>query len=198
MGRKSVSHIRKPEIIENLYHVVAEEGLTGTTLDKVARRMGVNSGLLVHYFRTKREMMLALVDYIAERYESAYLASLEAIEDAGDRLEFLLDSIWGEGWRDMIDQRVFFACYYLSLSDKVIHEKFRTAYARLQALLAAEIQRAMQDRVLPDGNAAMLADQIIILIEGLLFYRNVRGDELAYDEYAARLRKLTLEMLHGG
>jgi len=62
MGRKSKSESRKPEILQNLYKVVNREGLEGTTLNKVAKEMGVNSGLLVHYYKTKDEMIFALVD----------------------------------------------------------------------------------------------------------------------------------------
>jgi hypothetical protein len=38
MGRKSISHIRKPEILHHTYKVVEDEGFMGMTIGKVATR----------------------------------------------------------------------------------------------------------------------------------------------------------------
>ena len=64
LGRKSISDVRKPEILEHVYAVIKEEGLQGTTLSKIAEHMGVNSSLLIHYFKTKDDIMLALTEAI--------------------------------------------------------------------------------------------------------------------------------------
>ena len=71
MGRKDISHIRKPEILKHAYRVVAKEGFIGATINKIAKEMGINPGTLMHYFKNKEELTLALVDYMTERIKDS-------------------------------------------------------------------------------------------------------------------------------
>ena len=77
MGRKSISHIRKPEILCHTYKVVEEEGFMGMTIGKIAGRMGVNSGLLIHYFKSKEGLIMEMVDYLYKISMKAYHSELE-------------------------------------------------------------------------------------------------------------------------
>ena len=60
MGRKSKAAVRKREILEHFYNILKEEGLEKASIAKVAKRMAVNPSLLIHYFKTKEAMTVAL------------------------------------------------------------------------------------------------------------------------------------------
>ena len=62
--------IRKPEILENFYHVLIEEGFEGASINKIARRMNIHPSLIIHYFKTKENLTIALADYLIEKYEA--------------------------------------------------------------------------------------------------------------------------------
>ena len=51
MGRKSISHLRKPEILKHTYQIIKEEGLEGASITKIAKRMGINSGIVINNFK---------------------------------------------------------------------------------------------------------------------------------------------------
>ena len=123
MGRKSISDIRKPEILEHVYEVLKTEGIQGTTLSKIADRMGVNSSLLVHYFKSKDNLMAEFVDSLAERYSSYFESNskeIRKIKDPITRLDAMLDLIFDPDWDGAADASVFWACFYLSFkNDKI-------------------------------------------------------------------------------
>ena len=72
MGRKNRSDTKRSEIIKHVYDVIAESGIEGATLSRIANHMGIHKSLLTYYFHTKEEMIIALVDFITETYEKFF------------------------------------------------------------------------------------------------------------------------------
>ena len=62
MGRKSKADVRKKEILEHFYIVLKQEGFENASIAKIANLMDVNPSLLIHYFKTKEEMVFAFVE----------------------------------------------------------------------------------------------------------------------------------------
>src|SRR5262247_4675572 len=58
MPRASDSHVRRTEFAEAAWRTIAERGLDAATVREVARGAGASTGRLVHYFRSKDELML--------------------------------------------------------------------------------------------------------------------------------------------
>ena len=64
------AEIRKPEILDNFYHVLLEEGFEGASFGKIAKRMNIHPSLIIHYFKTKENLTTELVDLLIEKYEA--------------------------------------------------------------------------------------------------------------------------------
>ena len=191
MGRRDQSEIRKPEILEHLAHVLAEEGLANVTLGKVASRMGVNSGLLVHYFRSKQEMLVALVDDMLDRYERRAAELLAIRRSPEEQLAFILANIFTRAWRDVVDQNVFFACYYLSLSDARIRERLQRMFSRFRERLAEILAGLMDAGVIRRADPVQIATLIIMMNEGFDLYDNI----LEAEDCGSQLKGIVLELL---
>ena len=76
MGRTSLAPIRKREILEQFYEVLRQEGIERASMIKVANRMGVYPSHVNHYFPTKEQLISELVEFLIERYEKDFSASL--------------------------------------------------------------------------------------------------------------------------
>ena len=62
---------RPAEIAEAAFHAFAENGYDATRVDDVARRAGVSKGLLYLYFKTKEELLKAVIKrYITPKIEA--------------------------------------------------------------------------------------------------------------------------------
>jgi len=186
---------RKKEILESFYAVLAEEGLEGASIAKIAARMGINPSLVIHYFSTKEEMIVALVDFILDMYEETFLPSLERIEDPERRLEATIDAIFGLDWARLVDNSVFYACYSLSFRNGRVKESFQRMYSRLREVLVDEIEDLMEKGVILRADPGKLGDLIISLLEGYDFYRGVMEDEERFDELSQFLKENALAIL---
>jgi AcrR family transcriptional regulator len=196
MARKSgKAELRKQEILENFYEVLKEEGLEGASIAKIAARMDIHPSLIIHYFSTKEELIVALVDSILEKYEDTYLPALQEIEDPEKRLEATIDAIFGLDWARLVDAGVFYACYSLSFRNQRVKDSFRRMYSRLREILIDEIIVLMDKKVILEADAGKLADLVITLLEGYDFYRGVMEDDERFDELSRFLKQNALAIL---
>jgi len=198
MGRKSISDIRKPEILEHVYEVLKTEGIQGTTLSKIADRMGVNSSLLVHYFKSKDNLMAEFVDSLAERYSSYFESNskeIRKIKDPITRLDAMLDLIFDPDWDGAADASVFWACFYLSFKNDKIKERFRRIYIGLLRGVTEEIreQYLKTHSNVDDSEKAAMA--IISLIDGHAFYCSATGKDRPDREDRKFLKGVAKKML---
>jgi AcrR family transcriptional regulator len=196
MGRpKDKAETRKKEILDNFYSVLAEEGLEGASIAKVAARMDINPSLVIHYFSTKEEMVVALVDRVLEMYEQTFLPRLQGIEDPRKRLEAAADTFFGADWAGLVDHGVFYACYSLSYRNKMVRKSFQRMYGRLRELLVVEMNDLIKEDTIAKADPGMLADLTISMLEGYDFYRWMIEDEIQRDKFGKFLKKNVLTML---
>ena len=195
MGRKPKTEIRKREILEHFYHVLIEEGLQGASIAKIAKRMGVHPSLLIHYFSTKEEMVVELVDFILEKYEQAAIPRLAGIKNPRQRLHAVLDMLFGIGWTKEIDQSAFYACYYLSLNNERVKASFDRLYDAFKEMLAEEIKMCVDKGAIKKIDPDKGAYTIIAMMEGLIFLRNTIGDDREYEEIGNHLKGVVLASL---
>jgi AcrR family transcriptional regulator len=81
MGETSTrTELRKKKIIEAAVHVIAEHGVTGMTVNRVAALVGMTAPALYFYFSSRRELLLAAMDEVIDRIrESRTTASDENV-----------------------------------------------------------------------------------------------------------------------
>ncbi len=127
MRREERARLRRREMLAAYYQVLKDEGLQGASIAKIAKRIDAPPSLLIHYFGTKEQMTIELVDYLLEEYRHGYGDKLAAIADPRERLVAILDTFFDPEYHQLLDDSVFYACFYVSLR----HPKVRKSYAAL-------------------------------------------------------------------
>lgn len=186
---------RKKEILENFHAVLAEEGLEGASMAKIASRMGIHPSLIIHYFSNREEMVVELVDFMLAKYEEAFLPRFREIDDPMERLHAIIDAIFGQDWARLVDAGVFYACYSLSLRNDRVRDSFKEMYTKLHEVLQKEIGDLMRMGMIVKADPGKLADLIISLLEGYDFYRRVMDDDARFDELGRFLGENALAIL---
>ncbi|MGC9324170.1 MAG: TetR/AcrR family transcriptional regulator [Desulfomonilia bacterium] len=196
--KKDKAPLRRREILETFQQVLIEEGFEGASIAKIASRMGIHPSLIIHYFSTKEDMIVALVDYILETYERTFLKKLKEISDPRKRLETGLSTLFGVDWISLVDTRAFYACYYLGLRNQNVKMRLQKMYHRFRKYLIQEIGLYMESGLIPKTDPEQDADLIIALVEGLSFYRNISGGKKKYQNLGQYLQQKVLSMLSNG
>ena len=197
MGRTSKSTIRRREIMESCYQVVARDGLEGATLKRIGREMGVSPSLLMHYFASKEEMILALVDYMVERMDRTYQLAVKQTNTARERLSLYIDKNFNFEIPQSVEDKVFYGSLYLALSDERVRTRFRRMYDHDRKMIVGLIKQYMAETGIENLDPELLAIQLISNIEGFYLYRVVHGDSPALKRAAANYKESLWGLLGG-
>ena len=88
---------RKAQVVQVALDIIAERGIQGATLDRIAAAAGVTRAALFAHFASKKEIMVAALDVLFEKiravhYSSANPNALERIREVGLHHSKLLGS----------------------------------------------------------------------------------------------------------
>ncbi len=195
MGRKSISHIRKPEILRHTYKVVEEEGFMGMTIGKVATRMGVNSGLLIHYFKSKEGLIMEMVDYLYDSSMTVYLEELKKYTTPKERLEGLLDMVFDTSGTMPQRDAVFWSCYAMGFRNEQIKVKIKDLMKRFIDFGIAEMEAWEENGLVKIADKERAAETILALSEGFGILRNSVDDVATLKEISLFMKKTALMAL---
>lgn len=195
MGRKSISHIRKPEILHHTYKVVEDEGFMGMTIGKIANRMGVNSGLLIHYFKSKEGLIMEMVDYLFKISMKAYHAELEKHTTPKDRFQCLMRILFSTSGKGPQRDAVFWSCYAMGFRNPDIRDRIQAMQKKFIAFGIKEITAWEKAGLVHVPDKEKAAATILALSEGLGILRNSLTQLDSLDEIARSMRRSALEAL---
>ena len=66
-GKRLRSPERKEQVLETTLQLIAEHGVTGTTLTRIASAVGVTTPALYAHFANRKEILLAALDLLVSR-----------------------------------------------------------------------------------------------------------------------------------
>jgi AcrR family transcriptional regulator len=99
MGKAIMPRITKPvaerrrEILDTARAMFLENGYDQTQVADISKRMNVASGLIFHYYKTKAELLYAVIDELADEQRQTLQGILdESKESALDRLQVFFPS----------------------------------------------------------------------------------------------------------
>lgn len=176
MGRKNISHLRKPEILKHTYRLIEKEGLEGASITKIAKQMGVNSGIVMHYFKNKEELILALVDFMLDKTIADYRKFLdESKVPVGHHLETIIDFLLDP---EMIPLRgsVFWACFALSFRNKQAKKAIQRMYQQFINTLIQYVTEAKEGNRIVVEDPELVAHVLLPVIEGAGYLKITMGD----------------------
>jgi AcrR family transcriptional regulator len=198
MGRKSKSTLRRREIMESCYQVIARRGLEGATLKQIGKEMGVSPSLLMHYFASKEEMILALVDYMVEKMDRTYHRAIRQTTSATERLSLYIDKNFNFEIPQSVEDKVFYGSFYLAVIDERVRARFRRMYEHDHGTIVGLIKDYMEETGIGNLDPDLLAIQLISTIEGFYLYRVVHGDSSELNRAAASYKECLWGLLRGG
>src|SRR5215471_19318215 len=97
---------RRREICDVLLNIVAEVGIAGATIRAVADRSGWSTGVIGHYFRGRRDLLLGgmrRAGEIGAEYATGVLSSISGLQ----AIELLLDNLIPIDGRRLALNRIF-------------------------------------------------------------------------------------------
>lgn len=191
----SIAEIRKLEILKAFYQIAQEEGLENTSMAKIAKILAIQPSLIVHYFKTKEELLAALIDFCIEKYMLIFEQEFAKPGKPCEKLKGLVERLFSKEWNDLFDDEVFYSCYALIFRSEEIREKFRILHEGLRAKLTVLIQDYLAEKGQNPQEAGNLSNQVFILIDGSYYFINMITDKKEQLIHLTAAKKLAQTIL---
>lgn len=156
---------RRQDVSEAVWQVMATRGFAGLTLRAVAAELGATTGLLTHYFPSKRALVEYALDLLEQRTRTG--ARRPAGQGLAALREALLNVLPTTG-AAVDTNRVWVSSWDAALSDPVLTEDYAGKYARSRATLSGHVARAQERGELPAGNPDRVAAGAHAFVLGLV------------------------------
>lgn len=156
------------QILEAARHLIADEGYHNFTMRGIAKNSGIHLKSLQYHFRTKHEMLTAVVNYTIEKYYFQPYGKLFAEKSAGtprERFSVMLDHLIDD-LSNEFTARLFPELWALGSRDKDVADALDVFYCRHVESVTAMVEgiNPALTRRIATHRAAMIA----MMIEGLL------------------------------
>lgn len=187
---KKVDHQeRRERIATALMRVAANHGLEAVSLRHVAAEAGVTSGMVQHYFPTKKAMMDFAMTSASARYEARMTEAVAELGDkppARDLVGAMLTTLLPRDESERADGRVALAFLSYAATKRAAAEGLDEGNAGMREFIAEQIrsaQSAGETAVGLDPESAATA--LFALAEGLAVH--VLSSDLSAEDAAAAL-----------
>jgi AcrR family transcriptional regulator len=160
MGRPSLAATRREQILDAVTRCVAEYGLEGTTLERVAEASGFSRGHIRHYVGNREEMVASFQDRLTSHYAERMHAVYEQAPP-GQRSSALVQFLFGEEWAPNADNVVFNALMWAAARDEAVRTHLRSSYLGIESLTARALREDYPQA--PEAECASTAYALLCL-----------------------------------
>ena len=193
MGRKSLKETRQKEIVIAFYKVAKKEGLKKASIAKVAETMKVNPSLIIHYFKSRKELLNALVDFILKRYLEIY--KLDGGIDSKEKLIDLIDHLFSRNWHRLFDDGVFYSCYALIYRHPSVKDKYKELHDTLISRFRESLKEAQDNNIIKVDDLDETAEVIFSMVDGAYFSLGMEKNNEELDKRAKIYKKHVKQLL---
>jgi TetR/AcrR family transcriptional repressor of bet genes len=92
MARPSNTEERRTQIVEGLLQAMAEHGYDGASVQVIAQAAELTPGLVHYHFKSKQEILLALITHLATRLRERYERRAKSASSPRSRLYAFIDA----------------------------------------------------------------------------------------------------------
>ena len=167
MARTSNTEARRAEIAGALLAVIARRGYDKATIQAIAAQAGLAPGLIHYHFKNKQEILVSLIEAMAQAAHARYLAVLGDQVEPLPRLRAYLHARLGLGEGAAPD---IVAAWVMIGAEAVRQPEVRDVYGRMiadeLALLTTLSGDCLRERGRDAAVASTLAAGLAAMIEG--------------------------------
>jgi AcrR family transcriptional regulator len=177
---------RRADVAAAVWRVLADHGFDGLTLRAVATEMGASTGLLTHYFSTKRDLVRYAHEIASARTDTRPL--LEADEPGLAALRVALVNVLPLTPEATAMSRVWVSFWDAALGDESLSDAQRARYERWRGRLQACVEAAQaRGELTQETPAADVAVEAAAFAHGLVVQALFDPDRLPADRQLALL-----------
>jgi len=196
MKKRQNAELRKPDILKHYYQVILKEGIEGASIAKVAKRMKINPSLIIHYFSSKDNMTVALVDHMSKIYNRLFMEMKIETDDPEKRIDRIIEIFFSDEWYHNTDISGDFSIFSISFRNKKVFKHVQNMYLDFIKLIRKELEIVSSSGKIKISNPQRTAELIVSALEGYRHFKHFYIDEEASEQYRQDMKKAIKSILN--
>ncbi|MCP4969215.1 MAG: TetR/AcrR family transcriptional regulator [Arcobacter sp.] len=176
----------KEKLLAVTFEEIYDNGYYSTSVDKILKKAKMNKGSMYHYFKSKKELVLAVIDvhvfgYIDNKYnaildvEDKYIDSMFRVLRNKDSFNFTL----GCRLNSLVQE--------LSHHDKDFKEALEKVYIHFENIILKVLEKASENKEIEHPDLKNLSIFVVASIEGCLSTAKKSQDPIVFSNCMEQL-----------
>ena len=188
-GRKSIATERRAQILDAFCSCAIRNGLEKASLRVVAEEVGFPVSVLLHYFKSRDQMISELVKRRVNEILDDLRAEIHEIKDPEDRFEKIIDYCFSLKTQRLEGESLFYdSCSSAHRSD-TIRETFRKQVSSQRQDFVDILSETSKFAVLSEEEKQDIANLVIALVEGTFYVLDMDGENVSLQNMANLLKR---------
>jgi len=157
----------REKLLDVAFDEIYYNGYYSTSIDKILKTANMNKGSMYHFFKSKKELALAVIkERVYDYIENKYMVLLKYDENIIDELLKLIkdrknfDFVCGCKVNNLVQE--------LSSKDKEFKIALEIVYFRFEKIIEEVLQKAIVNKEIQHDDVEVLAMYVVASIEGCL------------------------------
>jgi AcrR family transcriptional regulator len=192
---KQIASYRKRQITRAAYEIIAEKGYYNFTMMDIAKRAGVSSGLIHHYFKDKENMLVTLLREMQQNVRLSLERALEPVADPREKLGIFIDQAFGL----VENEKEYIYVTFDFLTQIKFNERMQRILSKLykgyRETLTQILREGKEKGIFKDVDEHYISTIFSSILLGLEQQYIVDNTAFVYHEYAGRVKNFIYEMV---
>ena len=177
MPKKGIEPVRREQLIRATFQTIDEIGLADATVATIARKAGLSTGIVAHYFGDKDGLLNAAMRQILRELKTAVARFRDTCaDDPRAQLRAIVDGNFDDSQTNGTAMRVWLTFWAASMHQPELARLQRANDQRLYSNLCHQFKR-----VLPAGQASLAARGLAAMVDGLWLRGSLVGGDFNAD-----------------
>jgi AcrR family transcriptional regulator len=192
---KQIAVLRRRQIVRAAYEIIAEKGYYNFTMMDIAKRAGVSSGLIHHYFKDKENMLVTLLREMQNRVRTDTETALLKGADPKAKMDIFMDRAFAL----VEEQREYLHVTYDFLTQIKFNERMQRIMSKLyrgyRETFVSILREGKEQGVFRDVDEHYVATIFTSIFLGLELQYVIDSTAFFYRDYTAKVKKFIFELV---
>ena len=174
---------KKEIILASALSVMTKKGYYNSTMDDIVKESKMSKGAIYHYFSSKKEVYLGVIDYWEEKYTDIMAKEINKQKTAMKSLKALFKTFGVQMQKDPTPYECLPIFRSISRNDKEFKNAMQKVYNRFQKAIELIIETGVKNKEFKRVDPKTAALALILNIEGIFWftlYKSNAGDASVY------------------
>lgn len=192
---KQIASFRKRQITRAAYEIIAEKGYNNFTMMDIAKRAGVSSGLIHHYFKDKENMLVTLLREMQQNIRQSLEQSIGPVADPREKLEIFMDQAFGL----VENEKEYIYVTFDFLTQIKFNERMQRILSKLyrgyRETIVMILREGKDKGIFNEVDEHYVATMFVSILLGMEQQYIIDSSAFFYREYTARIKNYIFDLV---